>query len=173
MLSVFQAASYLCDRYAKVFGTQMDEMKLHKLLYFTQRESFIRIGAPMFDAEFRAWRYGPVITAIRDAYQADLLHDIPEQKDIDKYQEVFDYVFREFAPSRTTTLVTLTHGESSWKKARIGYGKYDASDVLMSLNDIRCDAEAAVKLRREKQVLRKLQTYIDQHKPQLSHIYLL
>lgn len=172
MITVFQAAAYLCDRYSKTFGQKLDEMKLHKLLYFTQRESLIRIGAPMFDAEFRAWRYGPVITAIRDAYQEDRLHELPRQEDIEMYQEVFDYVFQEFASSKSTTLVTLTHGESSWKNARIGYGKYDASDVLMSMDDIRQDAITAAKRRQEKSVLRQLQSYLDQHKPQLSHIYM-
>lgn len=172
MTPVLQIASYIADRYKQEFGQTIDEMKLHKLLYFTQREAVIQLGEPMFDAQFRAWKYGPVLLAVREAYRADRLHDMPTQEDIDKYKAVFDYVFREFAPSKTTTLVTLSHGESSWKKARIGYGKYDTSDVPMSMEDIRRDAEAAAKLRQEQRSLRKLQTYLDEHKSQLSHIYL-
>ena len=34
-----QIASYICMRYQKEFGRGIDEMKLHKLLYFVQRES--------------------------------------------------------------------------------------------------------------------------------------
>ena len=35
-------------RYQKEFGERISEMKLHKLLYFTQRESLIQLGEPMF-----------------------------------------------------------------------------------------------------------------------------
>ena len=34
-------ASYICNRYQREFGEKIDEMKLHKLMYFAQRESLI------------------------------------------------------------------------------------------------------------------------------------
>ena len=42
-----QIASYICMRYQKEFGRGIDEMKLHKLLYFVQRESIVQLGAPI------------------------------------------------------------------------------------------------------------------------------
>lgn len=39
MEDVVKVASYICQRYQREFGKRIDEMKLHKLLYFTQRES--------------------------------------------------------------------------------------------------------------------------------------
>ena len=48
MIDVRIAAKYLIHRYEEASGRTMDEMKLHKLLYFTQRESFILLGKPMF-----------------------------------------------------------------------------------------------------------------------------
>ena len=44
MEDVVKIASYICDRYQKEFGTRIDEMKLHKLLYFTQRECIAQTG---------------------------------------------------------------------------------------------------------------------------------
>lgn len=41
MVSVNIAASYIYEKYKSEFGTTIDEMKLHKLLYFAQRESII------------------------------------------------------------------------------------------------------------------------------------
>jgi hypothetical protein len=41
----------------------------------------------------------------------------------------------------------LTHGESSWKNARVGYGVDDHCDVLIDTNDIVKDAER-MKVRR-------------------------
>ena len=48
MLGVLQVASYISMRYMDIFGTRIDEMKLHKLLYFTQRECLIQMREPMF-----------------------------------------------------------------------------------------------------------------------------
>ena len=38
MVDVVVIASYISERYQKEYGERIDEMKLHKLLYFTQRE---------------------------------------------------------------------------------------------------------------------------------------
>ena len=56
MIDVKTAAKYLIRRYEQESGSVMDEMKLHKLLYFTQRESFILLGKPMFLEKFVEWK---------------------------------------------------------------------------------------------------------------------
>ena len=50
-------------------------MKLHKLLYFTQRESIIQTDEPIFQEEFEAWKYGPVMTGIRRMYKDGRLNE--------------------------------------------------------------------------------------------------
>ena len=140
MEDVVKIASYICDRYQKEFGTRIDEMKLHKLLYFTQRECLAQTGEPMFDATFHAWMYGPVIPAIRSLYKHDMLHELPSKDFIAKYSSVFDEVFKELAPTKSIMLSVISHGELSWKRARKGYGKYDESDVPMKFEDIVEDA---------------------------------
>ena len=92
MEDVVRIASYICDRYQKEFGTRIDEMKLHKLLYFTQRECIAQTGMPMFDATFHAWVYGPVLPAIRSLYKHDQLHDIPSKEYISQFLPIFDEV---------------------------------------------------------------------------------
>lgn len=54
MMGILQVASYIYKRYMDDFGARIDEMKLHKLLYFTQRECLIQKGEPMFEAHFEA-----------------------------------------------------------------------------------------------------------------------
>ena len=54
MENVVKVASYICQRYQRQFGKRIDEMKLHKLLYFTQRESIIQTGQPIFEERFEA-----------------------------------------------------------------------------------------------------------------------
>ena len=55
MVNANVAASYIFERYKFEFGETIDEMKLHKLLYFAQRESIIQTGNPLVNATFRGW----------------------------------------------------------------------------------------------------------------------
>lgn len=141
MESVIQIASYICDRYEREYGVRIDEMKLHKLLYLTQRETLVRKDKPLFDTAFEAWKYGPVIPLIRTLYKKDQLKDTLSTDVISQYRDVFDYVFAEYAGKRSFVLSNITHGEYSWRHAREGYSKYDDSCVLMTLDDIRIDAQ--------------------------------
>lgn len=55
MLDVIKVASCIFERYKAQEKTIIDEMKLHKLLYFAQRECFIQKGEPLFPDRFEAW----------------------------------------------------------------------------------------------------------------------
>ena len=125
----------------KEYGERIDEMKLHKLLYLTQRECLIQTGEPMFEATFHAWKYGPVLPEVRVLYKQDGLTGGLSEETEEKYRGVFDYVFAEYAPKRSWVLSNITHGNYSWRHAREGYGKYEDSDVPMLDEDIRRDAE--------------------------------
>ena len=46
-------------------------MKLHKLLYFTQRESLAITGEAMFVETFEGWKFGPVSRLVRDHFDGD------------------------------------------------------------------------------------------------------
>ena len=155
MVSVVDIASYISDRYMKEYGERIDEMKLHKLLYLTQRECLIQMGEPMFEATFHAWKYGPVLPEVRVLYKQDGLKGGLSEETEEKYRGVFDYVFREYAPKRSWVLSNLTHGEYSWIHAREGYGKYEDSDVPMLEEDIRKSADYFRERRRMLDVLEK------------------
>ena len=147
MESVKKVASYIAQRYQKEFGERISEMKLHKLLYFTQRESLIQLGEPMFGENFLAWKYGPVIPSIRQAYALDELRDIPRASWLDKYQQVMDFVFKQYAPKEAWSLSRLSHGDFAWQNARRGLLPSDNGDVQMNIEDIKKDAQR-IKIRR-------------------------
>lgn len=147
MESVVKIASYICQRYLQEYGERIDEMKLHKLLYFTQRECIIQLGKPMFDEPFSAWKYGPVVVSIRQLYKADALHDLPSDEIIERYKTVFDKVFEQYAPKSSLSLSALSHGDCSWQHAR-GTADRDARcDTYLDIHDIEKDAER-IKTRR-------------------------
>ena len=147
MLDVVKVASYISRRYKKEFGSPIDEMKLHKLLYFAQRESLIQLDEPLFAAQFQAWKYGPVLFQIRSLYKQGKLTKRITSEEIAPYKAVFDKVFEQYAPKDAWSLSSITHGEFSWQKAREGVPPGENSDALMDLDDIRKDAHH-IKLRR-------------------------
>lgn len=147
MIDVMKVASYICKRYMDETKTKIDEMKLHKLMYFTQRESIIQTGEPMFDAPFQAWKYGPVLVQIRDGYKSDTLTLSLSDNELAQYIGVFDFVFSNYAKKDSWSLSMLTHGESSWQNARKGIAQDEPCSAIMSMDDIRNDAQR-IKMRR-------------------------
>ena len=140
------AASYLCGRYEEAYGQKIDEMKLHKLMYFAQRESLIRTGEPLFDAEFQGWRFGPVLPALREVYKANDFAPLGELE-LGADQAALDAVFDEYAESDSWNLSLLSHGEICWKRSRKGIAPHESSSNPIPLEDIRADADRMKKRR--------------------------
>lgn len=140
------AASYLCGRYEEAYGQKIDEMKLHKLMYFAQRESLIRTGEPLFDAEFQGWRFGPVLPALREVYKANDFAPL-EELELGADQAVLDAVFDEYAETDSWNLSLLSHGEICWKRSRKGIAPHESSSNPIPLEDIRADADRMQKRR--------------------------
>lgn len=141
MENVVKIASYIADRYQRDFGCRIDEMKLHKLLYFTQRESLIQKGEPMFPEEFLAWRYGPVMVQLRTLYAQNQLNDLPESSFIEENKNIFDVIFSKYAIKESWSLSRLSHGEISWKNARKDLLPEQNGSNPLSIEDIKKDAE--------------------------------
>ena len=53
MEKVLDVAKYIINRYEEVAGVTIDELKLHKLLYFVQREAIAITGNPMFKEDLK------------------------------------------------------------------------------------------------------------------------
>ena len=122
-------------------------MKLHKLLYFAQREAIIVNKEPMFNEQFVAWKYGPVMLCVRNAFKQGQLNDRLSESDAERFEAVFESVFKRYANKTSWSLSTLTHGEFSWQNARKGLDPEENGHNMISVDDIRKDAER-IKLRR-------------------------
>lgn len=144
MFSVFDVASYICNRYMNENGTRIDEMKLHKLLYFAQRESIIQTGEPLFTEEFEAWKYGPVLREIRKHYKNN---DFNSEYNSEQLKPIMDKVFLEYSHILSWSLSMISHGEESWKRARKGIPEEENGCNKISIKDIIIDANRVKKLR--------------------------
>ena len=140
MQTVIDCAAYIYNRYKEVYGAEIDEMKLHKLLYFVQRESIIQTGAPMFSATFWGWKYGPVIKEIRGLYKEGVFNQMQVYINDPNDQHILDFAFDLYSSKDTWSLSRLTHGEISWINSRIGISEDAAGSNPISIDDIYRDA---------------------------------
>lgn len=148
MANMLTVAAYICSRYEETYGKKIDEMKLHKLMYFAQRESLIQSDKPLFRGTFYGWKYGPILKDIRAAYQDPTQFPKVSEKTAEELKSVMDVIFRDYAEKDSMSLSRLTHGEISWKSSRKGIAPAENSDNPMKLADIRLDAQR-IKTRRE------------------------
>lgn len=140
MEKVLNVAQYIFDEYKRQSNTVIDEMKLHKLLYFSQRESFAITGKPLFDGNFQGWKYGPVCCAVRSVFSPD---GIVEKTDpvSDECAYIVNNVVQEYGSIASWKLSEMSHNEISWKNSRIGLDKDQNGNRLISLDDIKEDAK--------------------------------
>lgn len=144
MYNVVDIASRIFYRYQNENGKIIDEMKLHKLLYFVQRESFIQTGQPLFSDEFQAWKFGPVMVTIRTHYKNNDFQECNLDKEV---ESIIDNVFVNYSKTRSWTLSMMSHEEISWKNARRGIPEGINGSNFMSNDDIKIDAERIKKIR--------------------------
>ena len=133
-------ASYLCWQYKTTYDTPLDEMKLHKLMYFIQRQALADTGQPLFQECFKAWKYGPVLLSLRYAYKHGTLSDTKTALS-PQTRTLVDHVFNEYAPISSWSLSNITHSELSWVNGRKGLADGDNGNNDMAIQDIQKDAE--------------------------------
>lgn len=144
MNTMYNVASYIAMRYKKEFGTTIDEMKLHKLMYFSQRESYVLYDEPMFEGTFYGWKYGPVLKEVRKYYREDNFKFSGTINE--KFINIMDRIFERYASKSSWSLSRLTHGEYSWQNSRKGIPEDCNGDNPIKNDDIIKDA-ARIKVR--------------------------
>ena len=156
MENVINAAAWVCDRYRRAYGREIDEMKLHKLLYFAQRESLIRSNEPLLDGTFYGWKYGPVLPEVREKWGTGALKNAAAAPLSPESEEVMEYIFDQYAGKDSWSLSRLSHGELSWQNSRKGVAEEENSNNPMPLEDIRKDADRIRTHRAKLEIMRAL-----------------
>lgn len=140
MERIIDVAQFIFDEYQKISGNVIDEMKLHKLLYFAQRENLALMNQPLFEEDFEGWKYGPVSPVVRSKYTEDGM--VCKTKPISQESAyIVKNILSQYGYIESWKLSELTHQESSWKNSRKNLLPYENGDNLISMEDIREDAK--------------------------------
>lgn len=140
MERILDVAQFIFEEYRRISGERIDEMKLHKLLYFSQRESFAVTGQPLFRESLEGWKYGPVSVDVRLRFGEDGIEADTCEVSLDTAY-ILKNVILEYGPIASWKLSELTHRESSWLNARKGLKPQENGNRPLDLEDIKKDAE--------------------------------
>lgn len=136
---IIDAAAYVVEKYHQITKEPLSEMKLHKLLYFTQREALAITGEPAFVGDFEGWKFGPVSRDVRDSYfDGEIIATTQEISDELKY--IINNVILEYGSLAAWKLSELSHKDISWQNSRRGLSPDDVGHTPLLLDDIRIDA---------------------------------
>ena len=135
---------YLIYAYEQISNSRFEsqELKLQKLMYFAQRESFALTGKELFASDFEGWIHGPVLPELRYYFEQDYVPyngDSSTLNETDKY--VIESVIHKYGQYDAWYLRNLSHEERSWQKSRKGLKDSESGNQLISKSDIRKDAE--------------------------------
>jgi uncharacterized phage-associated protein len=136
-------ANYLIDKHGAELT--ITNLKLNKLVYFTQVEALRKDGRPLFDDCIQAWEYGPVEPAVYFAFNQYGSNTIPAPTkaydDNSRMREIVAAVVRKFGNLTAFDLVRLSHRPGgAWYKA---YSPKEnvviSNELIMASSDIRQD----------------------------------
>lgn len=140
MENTLNVAKYLYDTFLERFKQPMDEMKMHKLMYFVQRESLMFNKRVLFDESFLGWKYGPVLLSVRSEYLKDSRFSSVNGSVSNETKQLVNNVLDRYGAVSSWKLSSLSHNEFSWKCARKGLSASDNGNVKLAVNAMKVDA---------------------------------
>ena len=134
MFNVKEFAKYVSERYKDKFEKTISPVRLQKTLYFcfaywggfvrkgmTQEENKEEIDVReydeyLFDAQFQAWVYGPVIPEVYFANDIDLAYNENLFYGKDDVKEYIDELLDEINEVSDFRLVDISHKDNCWQE---------------------------------------------------------
>ncbi len=137
---IVDVAQCLIEKYRQLTGEDIGELKLQKLLYFCQRESYAVFGSPMFKEKMQGWKHGPVSPAVRASFAGDGMNCATRPVGLDTLY-IVNRVLDQYASLASWKLSQLSHEEKSWLRSREGLAPDARGAQLLRDEDIAEDAK--------------------------------
>lgn len=78
--NVIDVSSYIIE-YSNKINSPVSNLKLQKLLYYSQAATLVELGQKCFDSKIMAWEFGPVVVEAYQHYKEFGREIIPNQED--------------------------------------------------------------------------------------------
>lgn len=157
---IHQACDYIITRLkGEDEGSYLNNLKLQKLLYYSQAWYLAFTGQKLFEDRFQAWVHGPVNRAIynrfkdtKSIYSEVTLGDVLDPNAADRInvdaKKHIDSVLEAYAQYSGVQLEYMTHNEEPWLEARHGFApmarceEYISEDTMTRYYRARVQATA-------------------------------
>lgn len=121
-------------------GLPITNLKLQKLLYYSQAWYLAILNKPLFHERIEAWVHGPVVPPVFGEYKACRWHPLsdPGETTIEEGDPAWPIrahiaeVMDAYANLTGPDLESLTHREDPWKKARNGIAQDASSNAIIT-----------------------------------------
>ena len=128
MIDIINAARYFVYLSYGKNKYSLTPLKLQKLLYLSQGWSYVWDEKPLFEAEFCAWKWGPVNEDIYNLFCKYGREEIPkhegllllEEGDVHELSEAkstIEAVWEMYCKYNAFALVEITHSQKPWQEA--------------------------------------------------------
>jgi uncharacterized phage-associated protein len=123
------------------------QLKLQKLVYYTEGWHLAYFEHSLIDEDFEAWVHGPAIRSLWDNYKgrgnyfsewslkpeyAEKVRDYFKKLLQTEQLELIADVLKEYGDKSAYHLESLSHAELPWREARNGYAQSERSDAVIS-----------------------------------------
>jgi len=122
----------------------VSNLKLQKLLYYSQAWHLALYGQSFFDEDFQAWVHGPVIPEIFRRYRDFRWNALPDAgiHNAHSFRPHLEEVWKIYGGLTAYDLERLTHSEEPWKIARKGLAPDESSNAIITKSSM-CDYYSA------------------------------
>ena len=124
MVSCFDVADYFLVLQDEDAGDSISNLKLQKLVYFSQGFHLGIFDKPLFVEQIRAWLHGPVIPVLWKKYSDFDSNSLPlpdtfeQSKFSDEAIELLDEIYEVFGQFSAWKLRDISHIQPPWKKTK-------------------------------------------------------
>ncbi len=114
-------------RLANDLDDNVDNLKLNKLLFYSQAWSLVRLGRPLFEDKIQAWEYGPVVSDVYHAYKTcgktpiqEPLYETDEKIFSSDELELLIDIYNNYGKYTSIALKNMTHvAGSPWDRVYV------------------------------------------------------
>lgn len=117
----------------------VSNLKLQKLVYYSQAWHLAMYGIALFDEEIEAWVHGPVVPRVFQRYRDFRWGNLPRNGGTvpQELRRHLEEVWDAYGASSAYELERLTHSEDPWKHARAGLAPDESSHNIITKEAMR------------------------------------
>lgn len=117
-------------------GDVLTNLKLQKLLYYSQAWHLALNDRPLFEEEFQAWVHGPVLPTQYQRFNGfrwqPIVADVERPVISEPLEKFFSEIIDVFGSENAVSLELMTHRERPWIEARGGIPPHAPSQAIIS-----------------------------------------